>query len=69
MSECHQPGILDADAHVLEPRDTWQKYIEPRYKDRAPVGTKNYLVDIHLEHDGEVISRDGKFVFEGWPGN
>ena len=26
---------VDADGHVLEPRDTWQKYIEPNLRDRA----------------------------------
>ena len=27
--------IVDADGHVLEPLDTWQKYIDPQYRDRA----------------------------------
>jgi predicted TIM-barrel fold metal-dependent hydrolase len=26
---------VDADGHVLEPRDTWQKYLEPALRDRA----------------------------------
>jgi predicted TIM-barrel fold metal-dependent hydrolase len=26
---------VDADGHVLEPRDTWQKYLEPRYRGDA----------------------------------
>jgi hypothetical protein len=26
---------VDADGHVLEPRDTWQKYLEPQLRDRA----------------------------------
>ena len=26
---------VDADGHVLEPRDTWQKYLEPKYRDDA----------------------------------
>ena len=31
-----QKGIVvDADGHVLEPADTWIKYIEPQYRDRA----------------------------------
>jgi predicted TIM-barrel fold metal-dependent hydrolase len=31
---------IDADGHVLEPADTWESYIEPRFKDRAlRVGT------------------------------
>ncbi len=26
---------VDADGHVLEPRDTWQRYLEPEWRDRA----------------------------------
>ena len=26
---------VDADGHVLEPRDVWQKYMEPGLRDRA----------------------------------
>lgn len=28
--------IIDADCHVVEPGDLWEKYIEPRFRDRAP---------------------------------
>jgi len=27
--------IVDADGHVLEPGDVWQRYIDPQYRDRA----------------------------------
>ena len=26
---------VDADGHVLEPRDVWQRYLEPGLRDRA----------------------------------
>ncbi len=26
---------VDADGHVLEPRDTWLEYIAPAYRERA----------------------------------
>ena len=29
--------ILDSDMHVFEPPDLWQRYIDPAFKDRAPV--------------------------------
>jgi predicted TIM-barrel fold metal-dependent hydrolase len=29
------PGAIDADGHVLEPRDVWERYLEQRYKPRA----------------------------------
>ncbi len=28
-------GAIDADGHILEPPDLWEKYIEPKYRDRA----------------------------------
>ncbi len=28
--------ILDSDCHQMEPGDIWQKYIDPRFRDRAP---------------------------------
>jgi uncharacterized protein len=34
-------GAIDADGHVLEPPDVWEKYIEPRYRDRAIRIAKN----------------------------
>jgi predicted TIM-barrel fold metal-dependent hydrolase len=29
-------NVIDADGHVLEPVDLWDKYIDPAYRDRAP---------------------------------
>lgn len=29
-------GIMDSDIHVVEPPDLWMRYIEPRFRDRAP---------------------------------
>ena len=28
--------VIDADGHVLEPVDIWDKYIDPAYRERAP---------------------------------
>jgi hypothetical protein len=28
-------SVIDADGHVLEPADTWLKYLDPHYRDRA----------------------------------
>jgi len=35
MSNPFQGLVVDADGHVLEPADTWLKYIDPQYRDRA----------------------------------
>ena len=29
------PGAIDADGHVLEPPDLWERYIDPAYRERA----------------------------------
>lgn len=53
MSDTSPMIIVDADAHVLEPSDTWQKYMEPNLRDRA----------IRIEKDAqgvEVLLVDGE---------
>jgi predicted TIM-barrel fold metal-dependent hydrolase len=30
--------VLDADRHVIEPADLWQRYLEPEYRDRVQIG-------------------------------
>jgi len=43
--------VVDADGHVLEPADTWLKYLDPSYRDRAiridtdPEGYEVLLID------------------------
>src|SRR5712692_9270336 len=27
--------LIDADGHILEPPDLWEKYLEPKYRERA----------------------------------
>jgi hypothetical protein len=49
--------VMDSDMHVLEPADLWTRYIDPKYRDQALVGTKNYLSDQDLVYQGLVISR------------
>jgi len=29
-------GAVDGDGHVLEPPDLWQRYLEPKFRSRAP---------------------------------
>ena len=29
-------NIIDADGHILEPFDSWNKLTDPKYRDRAP---------------------------------
>ena len=29
-------NVIDADGHILEPLDLWDKYIDPAFRDQAP---------------------------------
>ena len=28
--------MIDAEMHVMEPTDLWQRYIDPEFRERAP---------------------------------
>jgi uncharacterized protein len=29
-------NVVDADGHILEPLDLWERYMDPAFRDRAP---------------------------------
>src|SRR5271167_4110792 len=33
--ELRKEFLIDCDGHILEPPDLWEKYITPKYRDRA----------------------------------
>ncbi len=45
-------GVIDADGHILEPPDIWEKYIDPQYRDRAIRVRVNEKGLEYLEIDG-----------------
>ena len=45
--------VVDSDGHVLEPADTWLKYLEPAYRERAIRIARD-------EHGFEVLLIDGQ---------
>ena len=51
MANTQKGPVVDADGHVLEPADTWLKYIDPQYRARAiriaydAEGYENLLID------------------------
>jgi predicted TIM-barrel fold metal-dependent hydrolase len=50
--------VLDADCHQMEPADMWRRFIDQRFKDRAPslqVGRGNV--------EGESLTAEGKYPF------
>ncbi len=38
--------VIDADGHVLEPPDLWEKYIDPEFRDQAPRGSGIITLDV-----------------------
>lgn len=59
------PGAVDADGHVLEPPDLWERYLEPKYRDRA--------LRIRKDENGleylEIGGKPSKLVRNGMPAN
>ena len=54
--------VFDADLHINEPPDLWARYIEPKYRDRAPVGapTMGDFREMLLLIDGEAVTPSGE---------
>src|SRR5882762_3753636 len=49
--------VLDSDIHIIEPPDLWQRYIDPAFRDRAPVGLTEDVGDLRLAHAGKPWGR------------
>ena len=41
--------VMDSDMHIVEPADLWQRYIDPAFRDRAPVGTDRHPRDLGVQ--------------------
>ena len=50
--------VIDADAHMHEPQYLWERYVEPKYRDRVP---KVAFMDGNIM----VYEPDGKFISKG----
>src|SRR5207302_7348606 len=52
-------NVIDADGHILEPLDLWDKYIDPKFRDRAPRivkmenGKERLVIEEHAVGDGQ----------------
>lgn len=56
-------GVVDADGHILEPPDLWERYLEPKYRERA---VRIRVDDRGLEYL-EVDGKPSKMVRNGAP--
>ncbi len=62
----NQYNVIDADGHILEPLDLWTKYMDPKFRDRAPRivkgenGKERLVMEEHQVGDGRLgIGRIG----------
>ena len=49
-------AVFDSDSHVVEPRDVWEKYLEPEYragKTRSVAG--RWQDQLYLKVNGEIF--------------
>ena len=49
--------VMDSDMHIIEPPDLWERYIDPKYRDRAPKGRPGHENPSVLEIDGRVYPK------------
>jgi predicted TIM-barrel fold metal-dependent hydrolase len=51
--------VCDADLHVMEPPDLWQRYLAPEFRHAAPVGMTELRRDIRVRVKSQVLLRAG----------
>lgn len=52
--------VVDSDAHVIEPNDLWERYIDSQFFDRRPIVNPNRVVGLTVE---------GLYMPAGYAGN
>ena len=48
-------NVVDADGHILEPLDLWDRYMDPEFRERRP----RFVID---ENGKERLSVEGKLL-------
>ena len=46
-------NVIDADGHILEPLDLWDRYIDPGFRERRP----RFVIDENGKHRVVPLSR------------
>jgi hypothetical protein len=49
--------MIDAEMHVMEPTDLWQRYIDPEFRARAPRRLSERRWDIRTLVEGEIMAQ------------
>src|SRR5260370_41087096 len=48
-------NVIDADGHILEPLDLWDKYIDPEFRERRPQFVIDQNGKERLEVEGKLL--------------
>jgi predicted TIM-barrel fold metal-dependent hydrolase len=62
-----KPVVVDSDGHILEPADMWEKYLEPKYRERAIRVREDKRGFEYVEIDGRMsrVLRNGTLAALG----
>src|SRR6266567_3905197 len=62
--------VMDSDMHIMEPPDLWQKYIDPEFREQAPMGltSVNYR-ELRTVFPGRETSSNRPGNFQGHTGH
>ena len=52
--------VFDSDMHLKEPSDLWERYIDPKFKHRAPKGSQSHPLDFEIIIDGKICGAPPK---------
>ena len=55
--------MIDAELHVMEPVDLWERYIDPEFRERAPRRMNERRWDIRTIVEGEVMAAMSDYNF------
>ncbi len=61
--------VIDSDMHIVEPADLWQRYMDPRFRDGAPVGSRSNIprdIGVSLSHGMPSQHRDAQPHMLNW---
>ncbi len=62
-------SVMDSDMHVVEPCDLWQKYIDKKFADRAPLGLNRHKRDLRVSVESKIMPRGAGRAQSGACGN
>jgi uncharacterized protein len=60
--------IIDSDMHIIEPPETWEKYIDGAFKDRAPKIVGHYPIGTYGLMEGHMLPAVDSQARERWNG-